>query len=202
MPLTPHRGARLRRTAAAAALLALTVTACGTEHAGQQQAQSAPPRPSFAPRPKCAQPTEAPSKQTSSPTPTPTADAATGTPHEGNSDDRPPNYADNHAYRMAGELSPDKRAKGEASAERIRYELEKARKEGDVSEKRITAALAHLGCGKEHGVYIWDGLYSVHTGDVCVSGHVTKEELTISVHGAYAEPQPGTGPCVENRGGH
>ncbi|WP_327171959.1 hypothetical protein OG471_22500 [Streptomyces sp. NBC_01336] len=200
MPLTPRRGARLRQTAAAAALLALTVTACGTEHAGQQQAQSAPPRPSFAPRPKCAQPTEAPSKQT--PTPTPTADAATGTPHEGNSDDRPPNYADNHAYRMAGELSPDKRAKGEASAERIRYELEKAQREGDVSKKRITAALAHLGCGKEHGVYIWDALYSVHTGDVCVSGHVTKEELTISVHGAYAEPQPGTGPCVENRGGH
>ncbi|WP_328949648.1 hypothetical protein OG778_17515 [Streptomyces sp. NBC_00184] len=200
MPLTPRRGARLRQTAAAAALLALTVTACGTEHAGQQQAQSAPPRPSFAPRPKCAQPTEAPAKQT--PPPTPTADAATGTSHEGNGDDRPPNYADNHAYRMAGELSPDKRAKGEASAKRIRYELEKARKEGDVSEKRIKAALAHLGCGKEHGVYIGGGLYSVHTGDVCVSGHVTKEELTIDVHGAYAEPQPGTGPCVENRGGH
>ncbi|MGW0938353.1 hypothetical protein [Streptomyces sp. NPDC002666] len=199
--LTPRLGTRLRRTAAAAALLALTVTACGTEQQpGQQQAQSAVPRPSFTPRPKCAQPTEAPAKQTSSPTPT--ATAATGTPHEGNSGDRPPNYGDNHAYRMAGELSPDKRAKGEASAGLIRYELEKARKEGDVSEKRIAAALAHVGCGKEHGVYIWHGLYSVHTGDVCVSGRLTAEELTIEVHGAYAEPQPGTGPCVENRGGH
>ncbi|WP_261991301.1 hypothetical protein [Streptomyces sp. OR43] len=200
MPYTGHPGTRLGRTATAAALLALAVTACGTEHPGQPQARSAVPQPSFSPRPKCAQPTEAPAKQP--PSPTPTANTVTGAPHEGNSEDRPPNYADNHAYRMAGELSPDKRAKGEASAKRIRYELEKARKEGDVSEKRIAAALAHLGCGKEHGVYIWDGLYSVHTGDVCVSGRLTAQELTIEVHGAYAEPQPGTGPCVENRGGH
>ncbi|MEW2179804.1 hypothetical protein AB0890_26160 [Streptomyces sp. NPDC005406] len=204
MPLTAHLGTRLGRPAAAVVLLALTVTACGSEHPGQQQARSADPSPSFTPRPKCAQPTGAPTKQT--PSPAPTADA-TGMPHEaheGNSEDRPPNYAGNHAYRMSGDLSPDRRAKGEASAERIRYELEKAQEEGDVSEKRITAALAHLGCGKQHGLYIGNGngFYSVHTGDVCVSGHVTKEELTMQVHGAYAEPEPGTGPCVESRGGH
>ncbi|WP_406452757.1 hypothetical protein OG782_19810 [Streptomyces sp. NBC_00876] len=190
---------RLSRTAATAALLALGVTACGTEQPGQQ-AQSAIPRPSFTPRPKCAQPTETPrppSPSSSSPT-----RSATGAPQEGNNEDRPPNYADNHAYRMSAELTPDKRAKGEASAARIQAELEKARKEGDVSEKRITAALQRLGCGKQHGVYIWHEFYSVHTGDVCVSGHVTEKELTIEVHGAYAEPQPGTGPCVENRGGH
>jgi hypothetical protein len=190
--------ARLRRTAAAAALLALTVTACGTERPGEQQAQSAIPRPSFAPRPKCAQPAEAPPvKASASPTAT-----ATGTPQRRGNPDQPPNYADNHAYRMAAELSPDQRAKGAASAGLIQYELEKARKEGDISEKRIAAALAHLGCGKEHGVYIWEGLYSVHTGDVCVSGRLTAKELSIEVHGAYAEPQPGAGPCVENRGGH
>lgn len=195
MSLTTH----LRRTAVASALLALTVTACGTEHPGQQQAQSAIPRPSFTPRPKCAQPAEAPPTEAVS---SPTA-RTTGAPRQGgNDDDRPPNYADNHAYRMSAKLSPAQRTKGEASAGLIRYELEKARKEGDVSEKRITAALAHLGCGKEHGVYIWDGFYSVHTGDVCVSGHMTEMELTIKIHGAYADPQPGTGPCVENRGGH
>lgn len=196
---------RLRRTAAATALLALPVTACGTEHAGQQQAQSAIPRPSFTPRPKCAQPAETPPSRASS-SPTARTTGAPRAPQQGNgssdSDDRPPNYADNHAYRMSPKLSPAQRAKGEVSAGLIQYELEEARKEGDVSEKRITAALAHLGCGKEHGVYIWDGFYSVHTGDVCVSGHMTRNELTIEVHGAYAEPQPGAGPCVENRGGH
>ncbi|WP_406094399.1 hypothetical protein [Streptomyces sp. NBC_01013] len=191
MSLTTH----LRRSAATAALLALPLTACGTEHAGQQQAQSAFPRPSFTPRPKCAQPAEAPpSPASSAPT--------TAAPREGNNGDGPPNYAGNHAYRMSVELSPAKRAMGEASAGLIQYELDKARKEGDVSEKRITAALKHLGCGKEHGVYISNDFYSVHTGDVCVSGHVTEKELTMKVHGAYAEPQPGTGPCVENRGGH
>lgn len=198
MSLTRH----LRQSAATAALLALTVTACGTEHPGQQAA-SAIPRPSFTPRPKCAQPAETPPAQGSS---SPTA-RTTGAPQQGdsnssNDDDRPPHYTDNHAYRMSADLSPAQRTKGEASAGLIQYELEKARKEGNVSEKRITAALAHLGCGKEHGVFIWDGLYSVHTGDVCVSGRLTAKELTIAVHGAYAEPQPGTGPCVENRGGH
>nr|WSW67882.1 hypothetical protein OG461_17600 [Streptomyces sp. NBC_00995] len=200
MRLTTHRGTRTGCSAAAAVLLALAVTACGTEHPGQQRAQSPVPRPSFAPRPKCAQPTEALPAQTSSPTPTVTA--ATGTPHGDNSDDRPPHYDDNHAYRMAGELSPEKRARGEASAKRIRAELEKAQQERDVSERRIATALKHLGCGKEHGVSVGNGYYSVHTGDVCVSGHVTEKELTIKVHGAYAEPQPGAGPCVENRGGH
>ena len=185
---------RLRRTAAAAALLALTMTACGTEHPGQQQARSPIPRPSFAPRPKCAQPVEAPPVKASA--------SPTGTPQRGGNGDQPPNYADNHAYRMAAELSPAQRAKGEASAGLIQYELERARKEGDVSDTRITAALKHLGCGPEHGVYIGNGFYSVHTGDVCVSGQVTAQELSIKVHGAYAEPQPGAGPCVENRGGH
>lgn len=193
---------RLSRTAATTALLALAMTACGTEHPGQQHARSALPRPSFTPRPKCAQPAETPPPPASS---SPTA-RTTGAPRQedGGSghDDQPPNYADNHAYRMSAKLSPAQRTKGEASAGLIGYELEKARKAGDVSVKRITAALAHLGCGKEHGVYIGEGFYSVHTGDVCVSGNVTEKELTIEVHGAYAEPQPGTGPCVENRGGH
>ncbi|MFH8462550.1 hypothetical protein [Streptomyces sp. NPDC017991] len=109
---------------------------------------------------------------------------------------------------MQGSLSEGKRAQGEASAGLIRRELEKVREEGGsgaygvFSEQRIAAALKRLGCGKEHGVYIGNGFYSVHTGVVCVSGHVTKDELTSEVHGAYAEPQPGTGPCVENRGGH
>jgi hypothetical protein len=100
------------------------------------------------------------------------------------------------------------RAQGVASAKLIRKELEKVREEGGSGqygvfrEERITAALQRLGCGKEHGVYVGNGFYSVHTGVACVSGRVTKDELTSEVHGAYAEPQPGTGPCVENRGGH
>ncbi len=190
---------QLSRAAAAAALLALTATACGTEHAGQPQARSAFPTPSFTPRPKCAQPTGTPPAPPSSSSPT---SSTPEPPQRGNSGDRPPNYADNHAYRMSAELSPAKRAKGEASAALIESELERVRKEGDFSEKRIAKALGNLGCGKQHGVYLWNGFYSVHTGDVCVSGYVTEKELTIRVHGAYAEPQPGTGPCVENRGGH
>ncbi|MGY5005335.1 hypothetical protein [Streptomyces griseus] len=29
-----------------------------------------------------------------------------------------------------------------------------------------------------------------------------RRNVAAEVHGVYVEPQPGTGPCVENRGGH
>ncbi|MET7293684.1 hypothetical protein ABZS79_16395 [Streptomyces griseoloalbus] len=194
----------------AAALFALTMTACGTQQGGQ--AQPAGPRPSFSPRPTCAQPAEAPTDLPSSPVTS--ADGGhqerQGRQEEPQEEhaDRPPHYAENHAYRQQAAMTAEKRAWGQASAKLIRAELEKVRQEGGAgaygvfAEKRVAAALARLGCGEEHGVYIGNGFYSVHTGVVCVSGRVTKDELTSEVHGAYVEPQPGTGPCVENRGGH
>ncbi|MFD5049441.1 hypothetical protein [Streptomyces tendae] len=192
----------IRRLAASAALVAIAVTGCGTQKS--EQTQSADPRPSysFTPRPKCAQPAEAPTDLPSSPVP-----SVTGTGQAEN-EDLAPHHAENHAYRRQGPLTAEKRARGEASAKLIRKELEKVRQEGGAgeygvfSDERIAAALSRLGCGREHGVYIGNGFYSVHTGVTCVSGRVTKDELTSEVHGAYAEPQPGTGPCVENRGGH
>lgn len=194
-------GATAMAAAAAVLLVAITVTACGSERGGRggeggQQAQSAVPRPSYAPRPLCAQaPEAAVDDLPASPAPTSNGSGAQDA-------DRPPNYANNHAYRMSAPISEAKRARGEASAKLIRKELEKVREGGDFSDARIAAALNRLGCGPEHGVYIGSGYYSVHTGVTCVSGHITKDELTSEVHGAYAEPQPGTGPCVENRGGH
>lgn len=192
----------LRRSAAAAAvsLVAVTVTACGTQPG--EQARPAGPPPSFTPRPTCAEPVAVPSDLPSSPVP-----SVTGTRQEENGD-QAPHYAENHAYRVQASLTPDERARGQASAKLIREELEKVRQEGGAGEhgvfggERIAAALSRLGCGEEHGVYIGPGFYSVHTGVVCVSGDVTKHELTSEVHGAYIEPQPGTGPCVKNRGGH
>ncbi|WP_371613058.1 hypothetical protein [Streptomyces clavifer] len=199
----------IRRSVAAAALLLIAGTACGTERSGE--ARSAGPQPSvtpqtsFPPRPTCAQPPGgAPSEVPSAPAGSAGASAvpdADGTRRAENGDGAP-HYEENHAYRTRAPLAEDRRARGEASALLIREELESVREEGDFSDARIAAALERLGCGKEHGVYIWSGFYSVHTGVTCVSGHVTKDELTSEVHGAYAEPQPGTGPCVENRGGH
>lgn len=73
---------------------------------------------------------------------------------------------------------------------------------GVFDDERVEAALRRVGCGEKHGVSVGNGYYAVYTGVVCVSGRVTKDELTGEVHGVYAEPQPGEGPCVENRGGH
>ncbi|KES03614.1 hypothetical protein BU52_29740 [Streptomyces toyocaensis] len=195
----------IRGSVTAVALLAVTLTACGTQQGAGQAARPESPRPSFSPRPLCAQPAEAPTVR-----PSPTAPSATGSTdgRREQGGDGAPHYAENHAYRMRGSLTPEEGAWGAASAELIRAELEKVREEGGAGEygrfgeQRIAAALARLGCGEEHGTYIGDGYYSVHTAMVCVSGRVTEDELTTEVHGAYAEPQPGAGPCVENRGGH
>ena len=200
----------LVRSAAVAVLLAATaatVTACGTERAGQPEAAGPRPsltsRPSFEPRPKCAQAAEVPAAPSSSPSSPPSSPArsADGDPQEPPGD-APPHYAENHAYRMKGRLTAEQHAQGQASARLIERELERAREEGDLGDARIVAALRSLGCGPDHGVYVDRGFYRVHTGVTCVSGRATRDEITVEVHGAYAEPQPGTGPCVENRGGH
>ncbi|PWI20702.1 hypothetical protein DI272_27855 [Streptomyces sp. Act143] len=109
---------------------------------------------------------------------------------------------------MQASLSAEGRASGLASAGLIRKELQKVRDEGGAgqygvfADERVEAALRRLGCGPEHGVFVGNGFYAVYTGIACVSGLVTEGELTTEVHGVYAEPQPGAGPCVENRGGH
>ncbi|MFF5494895.1 hypothetical protein [Streptomyces aquilus] len=191
---------------ALAGIAVVTMTACGSERAGGEPAAAAAPTasrsPSYPPPPKCAQAAVTPAPTSSSPSP-----SATGQPDAGPGD-QPPNYADNHAYRMQASLSPEREASGLASAGLIRKELEKVREEGGAGEygayadARVEAALQRLGCGPEHGVFVGNGFYAVYTGTACVSGRVTKDELTTEVHGVYAEPQPGAGPCVENRGGH
>ncbi|MFE2296370.1 hypothetical protein [Streptomyces sp. NPDC059452] len=194
-----------------AALLTATVTACGSQRGGTVQASApsatsaATPQPSFSPRPLCAQPDgdSAPPEPPAPPSASAPDASGSGGSGGGNSGpDAPPNYGDNHAYRMAAELSEEAAAQGEGSAELIRAELEVVMQQGDFSDRRITKALAELGCGPEHGVYVSQGFYSVHTGVACVSGNVAADEMTSRVHGSYSEPQPGTGPCVKNRGGH
>ncbi|WP_327718902.1 hypothetical protein OG381_28450 [Streptomyces sp. NBC_00490] len=195
------------RRSVALALVAVALTACGSQRGGAADgagaAGAATPTPSYPPPPKCAQSTATPTALPSSPSPS----APDGGRQDGPGD-APPNYADNHAYRMRASLSAEQQAGGQASAELILAELAKVRKEGGSGEfgvfddERVEAALRRVGCGEKHGVSVGNGYYAVYTGVVCVSGRVTKDELTGEVHGVYAEPQPGEGPCVENRGGH
>lgn len=205
------RSATTTTAAAAVALIALILTACGSQKGGvgaepSAGARSSSASPSYPPPPRCAQAAKTPEAVPSSPSPR--ADTATPEENAEANLDQPPNYADNHAYRMRASLSAEQQAGGQASAELILAELAKVRKEGGsgeygrFSDERVEAALARLGCGEEHGVSVGNGFYAVYTGVVCVSGRVTKDELTGEVHGVYAEPQPGEGPCVENRGGH
>lgn len=199
------------RTAALAALLVVAVTACGTQR--PQATAAASPPPSAPPSPAGTWPACAvPDGPVTVPDDVPPSPAATAPSARGDAagaaGDGAPHYAENHAYRLRGEMSPGNRARTEASAVLVRRELERVRGEGGSGaygvfpDARVVAALGRLGCGEEHGVHVGQGWYAVHTGTGCVTGRVTKDELTVSVHGAYAGPQPGAGPCVENRGGH
>lgn len=198
-------GMALRRSVALG-LVAVALSACGSQRASEAgAAPSGTATRSYPPPPKCAQSTATPTALPSSPSPS-ASNTAGGS--QGGPVDAPPNYADNHAYRMQASLSAAQQASGQVSAELILAELAKVRKEGGsgefgrFSDERVEAALERVGCGEKHGVSVGNGYYAVYTGVVCVSGRVTKDELTGEVHGVYAEPQPGEGPCVENRGGH
>jgi hypothetical protein len=106
---------------------------------------------------------------------------------------------------MRAPLGPEQTARGEASAAQVNVALDRIRIQGDHSVGGVTAALALLGCTREHSLFVRDDgdrtSYGLHTGDACISGSVDANEVTTKVHGRYAEPGPG-GSCDRPTVGH
>ncbi|MEV0091390.1 hypothetical protein [Streptomyces sp. NPDC050738] len=202
--MSPRRILSLTLAVAASAAL---LTACGaraepTAHDGPLTPSAVVSSPSYAPRPECAKGRASGSTPSSSPSRS--ATTASG----GGASPKNPHYDENHAYRMAGGLSADARAAGEATVRLIRPALESIRKDKRYSEKDVRTVLATWGCGEDNGLSVSSGwpqyervLFSFHNGHACISAEITPKGVATQVHGAYAEPDP-AGPCVENRGGH
>ncbi|MFD3501367.1 hypothetical protein ACFWWT_34940 [Streptomyces sp. NPDC058676] len=129
--------------------------------------------------------------------PSPSAGATSASPSTEVVEDRPPNYADNNAYRRTLPLKGLAVCRGEVHVGRLTENLRSV----PVDKAEVDAALSRLGYGYQveqvqeavHGVQFVIGL-----DGVCVTGTlVPTQKNTIEAHGPYME-----GGCVEPAYGH
>ncbi|MBT2405365.1 hypothetical protein [Streptomyces sp. ISL-21] len=213
----------MRRTTQTAVVLVsaglLALTACGTKSAA-----TASGAPSGAPSGTSATPAVDPSAQaaaalarhdrlfpdvatrcagegalaSATPTPTPTPSATGDAP----TDPEAAKYAENHAFKMQADLTPEAKCRGEAHARRISTALTAAGKTAPRTQAELSTALEGLGYPMGG-----DAVYSFNGGDLgfdllipetgpCLTGRLAAA-LRIEAHGVYME-----GGCREPRGGH
>ncbi|MEU8894121.1 hypothetical protein [Streptomyces sp. NPDC048442] len=195
--------------AAALVLGLLTLTACGTTHAGAGTDPIPPAAPSS---PTAADPAataaraahdkafpEVAARCAGTRGTAPAAGA--GKPEPAATDPEAAKYAENHAFKQQASLAPEARCRGEAHAERIRKALTGPGATAPANEADLAAVLARLGYEAGPGtVYRTGGAlgFSFFVPDIgpCVTGRLGSP-ATFEAHGAYME-----GGCTEPRGGH
>ncbi|WP_246561870.1 hypothetical protein [Streptomyces roseirectus] len=210
----------MRKGAAAAALIAvtaLTLGACGKEHAtaGESGGTSA-----VGATPSSRTP-DTPSTP-STPGPTPTTPPAPAYVEPG-SHDGAPHYRENNGFRIAGEMSPASEKDAQREAARIEPVLKGLWQEKKWDPRSVLAAMLQLGYKEQHfdakgnslggtlqvkpmnsrydnGRYVTPegariGL-RVHD-DACVTAFVQRTNFQVSANGPYPE-----GGCFEPQGGH
>jgi hypothetical protein len=130
-------------------------------------------------------------------TPAPSAGETSASPSAETVEDRPPNYADNNAYRRALPLKGLAECRGEVHVGRLTENL----KSVPVDKAEVDAALSRLGYGYQaERVQSTGGAVHFVLGldGVCVTGTLSPSHLnTIEAHGPYLE-----GGCVEPAHGH
>ncbi|WP_405608916.1 hypothetical protein [Streptomyces sp. NBC_00076] len=110
--------------------------------------------------------------------------------------DRPPNYADNHAYRRTLPLKGLADCRGEVHARRLTENL----REVPVDRARVDTELSRLGYGdKVERFQSVDGTvhFVIGLDGVCVAGTLMPKRNMIEAHGPYLE-----GGCVQPAPGH
>lgn len=184
---------RRRRVAATALLLgaALSLTACGEQHATTADAPSAPP-----------------SSSPSSPAASPYVEPGAG--------DGAPHYRENNAYRLPGEMSPASAKDARREAARIEPVVKRLWGEKKWDPKSVRTALLALGYEEQRrgGTLTVQGMSSRFEGDhyvtpegaliglrvhedACVTAYVQKTNYVVTTNGPYPE----TG-CFEPPSGH
>ncbi|MEV2212120.1 hypothetical protein AB0H86_11800 [Streptomyces sp. NPDC050997] len=130
-------------------------------------------------------------------TPQPTAEESSSPPATEAMEDRPPNYADNHAYRRTLPIEGLAGCRGEAHVARLTANLGTA----PVDRARVDTELSRLGYGDavERIQSVDDTVrFAIGLDGVCVTGTLTPAHRnTIEAHGPYLE-----GGCVEPVPGH
>ncbi|MFI0982029.1 hypothetical protein ACH4SP_34100 [Streptomyces sp. NPDC021093] len=195
--------------AAVLALGLLTLTACGTTHAGTGTGPTPPAALSSPTAPDLAASAAKTAHDKAFPGVAARCKGVGGTnpstgpgkPEPLPTDPEAAKYAENHAFKQQVRLAPEARCRGEAHAQRIKKALTGPGATAPANEADLTTALTRLGYEADNG--------SVHrTGDAlgfslfvpgigpCVTGQLGTP-ATFEAHGAYVE-----GGCTEPRGGH
>ncbi|KOU61721.1 hypothetical protein ADK57_26430 [Streptomyces sp. MMG1533] len=190
---------------AVAGVTVLTLAGCGNIRAGAESTATTPSpaatatAPSYSPAPRhiSAELRKAEDSVCGTTTPPPSAEESSASPSTDAVEDRPPNYADNNAYRRALPLKGLAVCRGDVHVGRLTENLRSV----PVDRAEVDAALSRLGYGYQveqvrstgQGVQFVIGL-----DGVCVTGTLLPtHESTIEAHGPYME-----GGCVEPAYGH
>lgn len=209
----------MRRTTWTAVVLLsaglLALTACGTKSATGGASSGAPATPTSGP----ATPTSGPSAQAAAALARhdklfpDVATRCTGkgaplsatpsTPGSAPADPEAGKYAENHAFKMQVDLTPEAKCRGEAHAQRISKALTGAGRTAPQTVADLSTALEGLGYkvgGEAVDSYTNGGglgfdLWIPETGP-CLTGRLGSP-IRIEAHGVYME-----GGCHEPRGGH
>ncbi len=216
----------IRRTPLAAALAAglLALTACGTKPAADEgntaasAAASGSPSASPSPTPdfaadaaaakarhdkafpdiaaRCA--AEGAAATAAAPPATP---AAPATPDALPTDPEAAKYAENHAFKKQGKLTPEAKCRGEAHAQRIKQALTGPGVVTPATEESLASALKAMGYELASGEVHRTGgalgfTFFVQGAGPCVTGQLGSP-AEVTAHAVYVE-----GGCTEPRGGH
>ncbi|WP_272262467.1 hypothetical protein [Streptomyces xanthophaeus] len=220
----------IRRTPLAAALAVglLALTACGTKPAageGNTAASSAVSgSPSASPSPtrdfaadaaaakarhdkafpdiaaRCA--AEGAAATAAAPSAAPSATpAAPATPDALPTDPEAAKYAENHAFKKQGRLTPEAKCRGEAHAQRIKQALTGPGVVTPATEESLASALKAMGYELASGEVHRTGgalgfTFFVQGAGPCVTGRLGSP-AEVTAHAVYVE-----GGCTEPRGGH
>lgn len=131
------------------------------------------------------------------PSPSPSAEETSAAPSTEAVEDRPPNYADNNAYRRTLPLKGLALCRGEAHVGRLTENLGGV----PVDKAEVDAALSRLGYGRQVEEFQSTGegvQFVLGLDGVCVTGTLLPSHRNrIEAHGPYLE-----GGCVEPAYGH
>ncbi|MGW6942581.1 hypothetical protein ACWGF3_26775 [Streptomyces xanthophaeus] len=212
----------IRRTPLAAALAAglLALTACGTKPAADEgntaasSAASGSPSASPSPTPDFAADAAAAKARHDKAFPdiaarcaaegaaaTAAAPPAPATPDALPTDPEAAKYAENHAFKKQGKLTPEAKCRGEAHAQRIKQALTGPGVVTPATEESLASALKAMGYELASGEVHRTGgalgfTFFVQGAGPCVTGQLGSP-AEVTAHAVYVE-----GGCTEPRGGH
>ncbi|MGW4493214.1 hypothetical protein [Streptomyces sp. NPDC004376] len=178
--------------------VAVLLTGCGTERAGDTTGANPPaqPTPTAVSTPRAQTDFPCPGESAVPTTPAATTPTAAASP--------PDHYAENHGFRVPLKLHGENRCKGIAAVARVTSALEPLRKRGDFAPDGVRDALTRLGYSADAVRAYQNGptgvgfLVDIGVSPWCLEGTMTTDSTQADAFGGY----PDGSHCEPPSGGH